>query len=63
MRFTSEILGSTGFFLDNYDYAKREFESCYNCISYCADLADHYGNGEFAAQIRRDFNKIIGAGE
>lgn len=62
-RFTNEIFLSTRFFLENYDLTKREFDNCFNCISYSADLADHYGDFEFADEIRRKFNKMIGAEE
>ena len=58
-RFTDELFVSTVFFLENYDYAKREFEACYNCISYVADLADHFGDKEYASEIRDRFNSLL----
>ena len=58
-RFIEEIFVSTEFFLMNYDFAKREFESCYNCISYVAELADHYGDVAYAAEIRDRFNSML----
>ena len=58
-RFTDELFVSTEFFLMNYDFAKREFESCYNCISYIADVTDHYGNKDFANEIRDRFNSML----
>jgi hypothetical protein len=58
-RFTDELFVSTEFFLDYYDYAKKEFESCYNCISYIADLTDHFGDGDFAENIRGRFNALL----
>ncbi len=62
-RFTDEIFVSTEFFLVNYDFTKKEFESCFNCISYAADLADHYGDHEFAKAIRDRFNNMLGIEE
>ena len=62
-RFTDELFISTGFFLEYYDWAKREFESCFNCISYVADLADHYGYHEYAQEIRDRFNSMLGIEE
>ena len=62
-RFTDELFISTGFFLEYYDWAKREFESCFNCISYVADLADHYGDHEYAQEIRDRFNSMLGIEE
>ena len=62
-RFSDEIFLSTEFFLKNYELASREFESCFNCISYAADLADHYGDKEYATELRKKFNSMIGADE
>jgi hypothetical protein len=59
-RFTDEIFVSTEFFLMNYDDAKREFDACYNCISYVAELADHFGDKEYAKEIRDRFNSLLG---
>ena len=58
-RFTDELFVSTEFFLDYYDFAKKEFESCYNCISYVAELADHFGDADFAENIRNRFNALL----
>ena len=58
-RFTDELFVSTEFFLINYDYTKREFESCYSCISYIAELADHFGHGDYANEIRDRFNSML----
>ena len=58
-RFTDEMFVSSSFFLNNYDAAKREFESCYSCISYVAELADHFGDKEFATEIRNRFNAML----
>ena len=58
-RFMDEIFVSTEFFLNYYDFAKREFESCYNCISYIAELADHFGDSDFAEEIRTKFNNLL----
>lgn len=58
-RFTDELFVSTLFFLEYYDFAKREFEACYNCISYVADLSEHFGNKEYATEIRDRFNALL----
>ena len=58
-RFIDEIFVSTEFFLNWYDLAKDEFESCYNCISYVAELTDHYGDTGFADEIRNRFNSLL----
>ena len=58
-RFIDEIFVSTEFFLNFYDFAKKEFESCYNCISYVADLTDHYGDQDYADEIRDRFNTLL----
>ena len=58
-RFVDQIFKSTEFFLQYYDLAKREFDACYNCISYIADLSDHYGDKVFAKEIRERFNALL----
>ena len=58
-RFAEELFVSVEFFLQYYDLAKREFDACYNCISYLADLADHYGDKAFAKEIRERFNALL----
>ena len=58
-RFMDQIFISTEFFLQFYDYAKREFDACYNCISYVADLSDHYGEKSYAKEIRERFNAML----
>ena len=58
-RFSEEIFLSTDFFLVFYDVAKREFDACYNCISYLIDLAGHYGHEDFAEEIRTRFNSLL----
>ena len=58
-RFTDELFVSTEFFLINYDYTKNEFETCYNSISYIAELADHFGDSDFASGLRDRFNSML----
>ena len=58
-RFIEQLFASTEFFLEYYDFAKREFEACYNCISYLADLSDHFGHKEYASEIRDRFNSLL----
>ena len=58
-RFADELMVSAAFFLNNYDYAKKEFDTCYTTLSYLADLADHYGDTEFAALVRANFNALL----
>ena len=58
-RLADELFVSTEFFLGYYDLAKREFENCYQCLSYVSDLAEHYGQKEFAAEVRDRFNALL----
>ena len=60
-RFCEDIFVSAEFFLQYYDYAKREFDACYNCISYMAELADHFGDKTFANSLRERFNAMLDA--
>ncbi len=58
-RFVDELLYSAEFFIQHYDFARREFEACYNCLSYVAELADIYGEEEFAKTVRDRFNSLL----
>ncbi len=58
-RLADELFVSTEFFLEYYDLTKREFENCYQCLSYVSDLAEHYGQKEFAAEVRDRFNALL----
>ena len=58
-RLADELFVSTEFFLEYYDLTKREFENCYQCLSYIADLAEHYDQKEFAAEVRDRFNALL----
>ena len=58
-KFMDEIFISTDFFLNFYDIAQNEFESCFNCISYIADLADYNGDSDYANEIRDKFNALL----
>ena len=60
-RFSEDIFVSAEFFLQYYDFAKREFDACYNCISYMAELADHFGDKTFANSLRERFNAMLDA--
>ena len=62
-RFVDELFVSTEFFLMNYDDTKREFDSCYNCISYIAELVDHFGYKEYGDELRKRFNDLLGVEE
>ena len=58
-RFSEDIFVSAEFFLQYYDFAKREFDACYNCISYMAELADHFGDKTSANSLRERFNAML----
>ena len=58
-RFSDQLFQSTYFFLQYYDFAKREFENCYNNLQYLSDLAEHHGDKEFAEGIRNRFNSLL----
>ena len=58
-RFSDQLFDSLYFFLQYYDFAKREFESCYNNLQYMADLADHHGHKDFAKKINDRFESLM----
>ena len=57
------LFGSLVFFMENYDYAKREMEVCYVSLSDIADMADFYGDTELAKTIDDFFDSVIGSEE
>ena len=58
-RFAGQLFVSLEFFLMNYDIAKRDFEACYNAVSYLAELSDHYGNEKLGKELRDSFNALL----
>ena len=58
-RFSNQLFDSLYFFLQYYDFAKREFESCYNNLQYLADLTEHHGDKEFADGINSRFEALM----
>ena len=58
-RFTEGLFKSSEYFLYNYHFMKKEFESCFNCISYISDLTGHFGDTEFADATRARFNAML----
>ena len=50
-------------FFHNENQCRAAVDACYNCISYIADLADHFGDKEYAAEIRDRFNSLLGVEE
>ena len=62
-RMAESLFGSMIFFMENYDYAKREMEICYVSLSDIADMADFYGDTELAATIDKYFDGLLGTEE
>ena len=62
-RFAAELLASSEFYLYNYDYARREMETCYIHLSDLKDMAEFYGNTELAEVIGKYFTDRLGIEE
>lgn len=58
-KFAGQILPSAAFFLNHYDFARQNFEHCYNYIGILADVVEHYGDEQLAEDIRNSYNDII----
>ena len=58
-RFSDQLFESLYFFLEYYDFTKREFESCYNNLQYLAELTEHHGDKEFADGINSRFESLM----
>ena len=57
--FVDELFISMNFFLEYYDFTKREFETCYTCISYIESLSKHFGHEDFAVEISDRINSML----
>ena len=62
-RFSDQLFESLYFFLQYYDFAKREFESCYNNLQYIAELAEHHGHKELSDSINARFESLMETAE
>ena len=62
-RFSDQLFDSLYFFLQYYDFAKREFESCYNNLQYIAELAEHHGHKELSDSINGRFESLMETAE
>ncbi len=62
-RFSDQLFESLYFFLQYYDFAKREFESCYNNLQYIAELAEHHGHKELSDSINERFESLMETAE
>ncbi len=62
-RFFKELLTSIGFFMDFYDYAKEEFETCCTMVYYLSDAARDGGDTEFADMVISATKKMLGQEE
>ena len=58
-RFSDQLFESLYFFLQYYDFAKRECESCYNNLQYIAELAEHHGHKELSDSINGRFESLM----
>ena len=62
-KMTEDLMLSMVFFMENYDYAKREMETCYVALSDIADMADYYGDKELVTIIEDFFDSLLGTEE
>ena len=62
-RMVDQLKGSLIFFMDNYDYAKREMEVCYVALNDIADMADFYDDKELVKEIEDFFSEVVGSEE
>jgi len=61
--FAASIKESMKFFMSYYDYAKREFEVCYICLNELVEIANHYGDAQFAQELQDYFSEELGVGQ
>ena len=58
-RLASDLLVSTAFFLDFYDYAKDDFEMCANYVYYLSDALENGGEKELADKLTAGLTAMI----
>ncbi|MBR1705228.1 MAG: DUF2723 domain-containing protein [Bacteroidales bacterium] len=59
VRLSGDLMESARFYLEFYDLAGSEFESCSRCIIYLADVLKQYGDQELSDQLTTSFNTLI----
>ena len=57
--FFNELLVSSRFYLEYYDYAKSEFELCGQYVYYLQDIADSRGDKDLAERIGSHFEALM----
>ena len=57
----NELLVSSRFYLEYYDYAKDDFELCGNYVYYLQDVVNKAGDAELAKKIGDNFEQLIDA--
>ena len=57
----NELLVSSRFYLEYYDYAKDDFELCGNYVYYLQDVVNKAGDTELAKKIGDNFEQLIDA--
>ena len=56
----NELLVSSRFYMEFYDYCKSDFELCGNYVYYLQDVVEKAGDGELAKKIGDNFEQLIG---
>ena len=57
--FFNELLVSSRFYLEYYDYAQSEFELCGQYVYYLQDIVESAGDKELAAKIGNNFEALM----
>lgn len=57
--FSEEILSSTKFFMEYYDYAKTDFERCCNIIYYLADIMKQNGDKDGSDELMKKLETML----
>ena len=59
VEFFNELLVSSRFYLEYYDYAQSEFELCGQYVYYLQDIADTFGDKDLAERIGTHFEALM----
>ena len=61
MRFSNQLLETSAFYLDFYDYAKDDFETCTQYFGHLMQTLDDCGDKDLADSIEKSFRSLIDA--
>ena len=60
-RIAEDLLASARFYLEFYDLASSEFDSCSRCLFYLSDVMKQYGDTDAATRLEDSLDLLVKA--